>query len=212
MDTCIPRGEVRRQYFSKEKKMDENTTYILSLDWDYVTGNCQPAVGGTCCGYCGKGSTQYRNNLSKRGKNKGVSADWEKRFNRLKNIQIEPDTDIYVAECHADIMQVIDNFYSPYEVMDFDYHYDRYVDGKLCCGNWIYHLERLGGHVVKKPFDIKCVDAVFFCRSAPWTPKSMDERFHELVYRYCIKSGVEPEFIGHMRKSLRKTYRRLFGN
>jgi hypothetical protein len=190
--------------------MDEKTTYILSLDWDYVTGDCQGSKR-YCCGFCDKYNSSLGIRVRGRGEAEHMRRDWKKRFEQLKNIPINFGTPVYVSECHASIIEAAEEYYSPYEVMDFDSHYDKYSDGKLCCGNWIYHLERLGGFAIKTP-KIEWVDAVFLCRSAPWTPRSMDRRFYELVRNYCIRAETEPEFIGHMRKSFKKTYQRLYGN
>ena len=189
--------------------MDELTMYLLSIDWDYVTGDCQE-FHTRCCGFCKESDGFYPSNNKKRGEVESIRLDWNKKLKELKEIPVEFKTPIYVAECHASIMEVVNAHSGPYEVMDFDAHYDRYRDGILCCGNWIYHVERLNGIVMKTP-KVKCVDAVFFCRSSPWTPQNMDGKFYELIYNYCSRAKVEPRFIGHMRKSLRKTYQKLYG-
>ena len=172
---------------------------ILSIDWDYVTGDCFRQ--GTCCGYCVENKRFFG-----RGVTKDLDGRWKEKFKRLLDIEINKNTPIYVAECHANIISVTNKYRHPV-VYDFDSHYDFYSCGpKLKCENWIYYLEGRGGNTLQKPTTMDPPNAIFFCRSAPWTPEEMDKHFYALIKVYNKKSTLEPHFIGHLKGELKSIY------
>jgi len=180
---------------------------IVSLDWDWVTGDTSD--GPSCCGMCNK--MGFRTN--RRGHPKSVYENWRDRFEELILLPVPKKIPVYVAECHANIGEVFHKYKEPL-VVDYDTHYDRYnSDLVIDCANWVVHLERWKGEYLKCgewDWAGQRMDAVFICRSSPWTPKEMDQYFYELVWHLCFHTKTEPHFIGHMRKSMRKTYISLF--
>jgi len=175
---------------------------LLSIDWDYVTGDCAPEPQGHC-GFCG-----YAPGL--RGSVEEM-IDWEPRLAKLKKFFVPRNCPIYVAECHASIMEAMKSLVSTPHVIDFDTHYDRYDENSYVhCGNWIYHLEQIGGSVDSRPKVVtKSIDMVFLCKSSPWTPATMDLEFIKLVKHYAKKSRTHPIFIGHEKEVLQKEYKNL---
>lgn len=176
---------------------------IASLDWDWVTGDC--GCGG-CCGMCGpRAETTKRG----RGSMKNLLREWRDRFEELKALPVPVGTPIFVAECHANISEVFYDFVAP-TIVDYDSHCDRYNNNIIIdCANWVIHLETYGGIYFSQDewdWKDKRMDAVFVCRSAPWTPKEMDDRFNELIWHLCFHAETVPKFLGHLRKSLRKAY------
>lgn len=176
---------------------------ILSIDWDYVTGSCD---NGGCCGFC----TKSRNFLN-RGSGHKREPNWRNRFNRLMSLDVSKTSDIYVAECHASIMEVLTAVDT---VFDFDFHYDSYNSGPfLKCENWIYYFIKMGGKVIsqRQHFLIDIlnevnIDKVFICNSSPWTPVAMDVKLFELINTYSKQVNFEPKFIGHAREILKVRY------
>ena len=182
---------------------------IVSLDWDWVVGDC--GVGG-CCGMCKKWADQMI--VGGRGSITRLRSYWSERLEELKELPIPNGIPVYVAESHASIGEVFNQYVSPI-VADYDHHHDAYnEDETIDCANWICHLVRYGGKYHRQKsdekFDQKRIDAVFMCRSAPWTPREMDKYFYELVWHLCFHANVKPMFIGHLRKSMRKTYNGQF--
>lgn len=170
---------------------------ILSIDWDYITGDCS-CNSHAHCGYCLNIRTSKR-----RGEANRVQPCWQKIKANLLKKNFSSKVPIYVAECHADIMKLVNEH--GVEVLDFDSHYDNYDEEELRCGNWIYHLELQGGSVQVRPDDVSS-DAVFICRSAPWTPDHMDKEFYNFVRVVSDKVGSVPIFIGHRKVYLKTNY------
>jgi hypothetical protein len=173
---------------------------LLSIDWDYVTGDCIVA-DGTHCGYCG---------FPDRTRGGSIQWGWEERLSKLKKFQIPRSCPIYVAECHASIMEAIKILSSVPHVIDFDTHFDSYdKEGYVHCGNWVYHLRNLGGSVDSRPTApvTKNASMVFICKSSPWTPKESDVEFFQLIKSFARKSRTKPIFIGHDKESLSADYK-----
>jgi len=182
---------------------------LLSIDWDYVTGDCsidQPGCRHPHCGFC-----EYIKTSRIRGAKNKFDIVWgDEKRDKLLKLKVNKGTPIYVAECHANIMDLIKQYKCPLEVYDYDTHYDSYdEDFRVHCGNWIYHLELLGGKVNCKPSTIDKVDAIFICHSSPWTPRCMDEAFFEFIVKMTKKTKMEAQFIGHRQVSLRNEYKRF---
>lgn len=183
---------------------------LLSIDWDYVTGDCSVEYSGDPhphCGYC-KGYYGSKG----RGHEKHLDSIWEEKEEKLLKLRMYSGTPLFVAECHANIMDLLEYYGECPEVFDYDAHRDKYDrDYFVHCGNWIHHLEQLGGQVFARPRVIKKVGAVFICHSSPWTPRSMDNAFFQFVHKVACKLQVEPRFIGHRQISLRNGYGRVNG-
>ena len=171
---------------------------ILSIDWDYVTGDCSMGNDGHC-GFCYNKEEYRKVKIS-------PERYWRSRYSKLKKIKIKEGIPIYVAECHASIMEVIKN--DAYTVFDFDYHYDDYICylNTLHCGNWIKFLNNNGGKVICKPNDVYSLSSIFICKSSPWTPKKMDSWFNTLILHIASKSLMAPIFIGHKANELERDY------
>jgi hypothetical protein len=148
-----------------------------------------------------------------RGAKRKMRDGWNDRFEELKILPVPEGIPIVVAECHANIVEVFSQFVSPI-VVDYDSHYDRYnSDYIVDCANWVVHLERYGGEYFNAGewnWHRERIDAVFLCRSSPWTPAEMDGYFYELLWHLCFHAQVKPKFIGHMKKSMRRSYVKKF--
>ncbi|MGW8177509.1 MAG: hypothetical protein ACWGQW_01765 [bacterium] len=182
---------------------------ILSIDWDYVTGDCaEDDEDGPHphCGFC-----KNKDIARRRGKKEHLDTIWEEKEEKLLKLRVYKGTPIFVAECHANIMDVVYNHFDDVpDVFDYDSHRDKYdQEPYIHCGNWIHHLERMGGRVDARPRNIKKVGAIFICRSSPWTPRCMDDQFYQFVQKMAEKTGTEPQFIGHRMVSMRNGYRRV---
>lgn len=178
---------------------------VVSIDWDYVTGSCD---NGGCCGFC----SEPINKIG-RGVGNKKSRDWKNRFNYLLSIDTSHVTNIYVAECHASIMEVID---SKDTVFDFDFHYDAYSDGPILkCENWVNQFFKIGGSVVSARFrnddilDGIRINKMFLCNSSPWTPVSMDVHLFSMIKAFCERSKISPTFIGHVKNILQIRYKKF---
>lgn len=179
---------------------------ILSIDWDYITGDCCNYIETyhSHCGYC-----KDIKEVNKRGIENKLNIDWRVKRDKLLNLDYINHSKIFVAESHANIISLISNCKKPV-VYDYDAHRDRYdTFQKVHCGNWIYHLEKLGGRVSFRPTNIKDVGAIFICRSAPWTPKCMDNEFYIFIDELSVKTNSKVKFIGHKRTELKKEYKKL---
>jgi len=186
--------------------MSKKTPVVLSLDWDYVTSDCSGVPHGHC-GFCKKADRRRGLEAERRHK-----IGWEPYLKVLKNITIDRDCPIYVAECHASIISLLKTMSKPV-VYDFDHHHDKYdFSQQLHCGNWIHHLNKKHGVVYVGPGAmIPKLDAVFLCKSSPWTPKSMDREFFRFVNYLEGKSKTTPIFIGHRKNRLEKDYDSVIG-
>lgn len=181
---------------------------ILSIDWDYVTGDCAFYYHHHC-GFC-----QASSGINNRGNKNKLDVIWQEKQDRLLKLNLYKDTPIFVAECHANIMDIIEYFNKIPQVFDYDSHCDNYDSSPvLHCGNWIYHLEKLIGKplVMSRPRTIGKVGAIFICHSSPWTPRCMDEEFFKFINMIAEKTQADPRFIGHRKVSLRNGYRRTNG-
>lgn len=183
---------------------------LLSIDWDYVTGDCadeQEDFAHAHCGYCTSRS------ISKvRGQKNYLDTTWEEKEERLLRLRMYKGTPLFVAECHANIMDLLELFEGVPDVFDYDAHHDKYDDEPYVhCGNWIYHLDNLGGEVFSRPRLVHKVGAVFVCHSSPWTPRCMDEAFFRFIKKMSDKTEADPQFIGHRKVSLRNGYQKING-
>ena len=181
--------------------MSKKSQTILSLDWEYVTGDCSKDPHGHC-GFCRRADKRRGLEAERRHQ-----TDWKPYLKRLKDIDIVESCPIYVAECHASIISLLKIMSKPV-VYDFDYHYDNYdFSQQLHCGNWIHHMHKKEGVIYIGPgASIPELDAIFLCKSSPWSPKSMDGEFFRFVNYLEMKSKTEPIFIGHRKKRLEKDY------
>lgn len=183
---------------------------LLSIDWDYVTGDCSEETDYCAhphCGFC-KGISIARG----RGNKEHLDVIWEEKEERLLRLRVYKGTPIFVAECHANIMDIMESFEEWPEVYDYDAHHDAYDnDPRLHCGNWINHLKGLGGSILSRPRNIDRVGAVFICHSSPWTPRCMDKAFFRFINKISNKTQTSPQFIGHRRVSLRNGYGKING-
>jgi hypothetical protein len=187
--------------------MNLNPSKVLSIDWDFVTGDCSSTTSSSIhshCGFC-----RIVKTYGCRGSRHFLDVVWKEKQDRLLKLRLHKSTPIFVAECHANIMDIIEYFDEPPSVFDFDTHYDKYDNASfLHCGNWIYHLELLGGSVVSRPKSIDTVGAIFICKSSPWTPRCMDKEFFRFINRIVKKTQTEPNFIGHRKRSLKNGYKK----
>ena len=184
--------------------MNFSPNKILSIDWDYVTGDCSDTSYYSPHPHCGFCKDRYV--ARARGNKEHLDSIWKENELRLLGLRLYKNTPIFVAECHANIIDVASKFDKWPLVYDYDAHFYRYDKSpNLHCGNWVYHLECLGGSVLRRPRSIKKVGAVFICHSSPWTPRCMDEEFFRFIRKISEKTS-KPQFIGHRRISLRNNY------
>lgn len=195
---------------------------VLSLDWDYATGDCM--IDPACCGFCkeGKNRPQVRPekpNVSSWDESRGT---YTSRRDRLLTLTLVPGAPVYVAECHASIATLLRNH-------DWVIEYDAHCDGDpvwngLNCGNWRTWVAQChNGVYFVNSFEPECGDSgvkaspppahmAFICRSSPWTPREYDEGFWTFVRTLTQRAGVAPTFIGHRRKEFtREWQQRLEG-
>lgn len=170
---------------------------ILSIDWDYITGDCYRSSCDAHCGFCTASN-------STRGSESFLDVVWEEKERRVLGLNIPKGAFTFVAECHASIVEIFKYFDGKLTIYDYDSHYDYYNSSEILdCANWIHHLSlQNGGEVLSRPRKIKDVAAVFLCLSSPWTPRSMDDRFFEFIHKLYKKTKVLPIFIGHKKCEL----------
>jgi hypothetical protein len=137
-----------------------------------------------------------------------IPAGWLTRLEQLRTITpIDFGGRLWVAECHADILRII----KPDEETNI-IHMDSHIDNAdwcgLSCGSWRTFLPKgttvswaTGAELVKDHFH-----DVFICLSSPWTPPSLDKMFWDLVRHFSEIMSVNPEFIGHKRMVLMRTW------
>lgn len=176
---------------------------ILSIDWDYVTGDCADGTHG-CCGWCTPAPRRLL-----RGSNKLVAAGWITRLEMLRKLVPTVDGRLWVTECHADILRVV----TP-DQNDTIIHLDSHLDDAdwfgLSCGSWRTFLPSdTNVEMPKAKATIGEFADVFICLSSPWTPSSMDSFFWNLVTYFSKTMGRDPEFIGHRRMVLMRTWAQL---
>jgi hypothetical protein len=172
-------------------------TTLLSIDWDWVTGDCADGDQHGCCGWCAPAPRKLA-----RGAIKLVRAGWIERLETLRSIApVDPGGRFHVAECHADILRVVDP-QDTTTIIHLDSHLDDADWFGLSCGSWRTFLPRDVEVVTEsKAGDLSklSVHDVFVCQSSPWTPASMDRFMWDLIIHLSNVVGNDPEFIGHRR-------------
>jgi len=179
---------------------------ILSIDWDWVTGDCADDPGHGCCGWCAPPPRKLS-----RGVVKKVKEGWLTRLEQLRKARpVDLGGGFWVAECHADILRIV----RPDEeahILHLDSHMDDADWFGLSCGSWRTFLPRgtttesIGMEQLTKEH----FHDVFICQSSPWTPASMDKFFWDLVHHLSEITGSDPEFIGHRRMALVRAWTQL---
>jgi hypothetical protein len=178
---------------------------ILSIDWDWITGDCADDSHGWC-GWC----TPPSRKLS-RGSPKLVAKGWLTRLEMIRQATpVDPGGNLWVAECHADILRMVRPDEET-EIIHLDSHLDDADFCGLSCGSWRTFLPKgttsiwaSSEEAVKANFH-----DVFICQSSPWTPASMDKFFWDLVYHFSTIMGVDPEFIGHRRMAMMRAWQQV---
>jgi hypothetical protein len=177
---------------------------LLSVDWDWVTGDCSDPVSNGCCGWCDRPMC-----VPGRGSDSQLSKEWLARKSILMGMKPSgADGHVHVAECHADILRVVDPRRTG-EVIHLDSHMDDGDFFPLNCGSWRTFMP--GSIVVRTPFNGEGLESlvfhdVFMCLSSPWTPSSKDGVFWEVVRHMAYAAGRDPEFIGHKSDAMRRAW------
>lgn len=208
---------------SSRNGQGESVNTAISLDWDFVTGDC--VNDSAHCGFC---ANAIEGGIGKRGFSADLYKGWKGRFTELRNLPYPVGVPFYVAECHADIFGVLRApIGDQLDIFDFDAHYDHYPHEErfLSCGNWIAYAKRLyDARVMSRVYDgakeadleqfntklqqaYGNINLVFLCKSSPWTPEKLDKRFYELVGHISNETGGPPIFIGHRAPELAKEYK-----
>lgn len=172
---------------------------LLSLDWDWVTGDCAANQHG-CCGWCepptlGRGRT--------RGSVNNLFPFWKTRVAKIMEIKFTLGADFWVTECHADILRVL-NPERCDRILHLDSHPDDADYFALSCGSWRTFLPKNIEVIVNEISEP--IHGVFICKSSPWTPSEMDREFWQLIQHISEMIGREPEFIGHKRSQLAREW------
>lgn len=181
---------------------------LLSIDWDWITGDCAPGGQDACCGWC----DDPLRPLNGRGIERRMMLGWDGRLQRVldavrhsANRQYIHRTSIklWVAECHADILRIVSPG-SMREIVHLDYHDDDDTWFQLCCGSWRTFLPKsvIVTRVLEPEADFH---SVFVCLSSPWTPAGMDKEFWAMV-KALSDLTMKPEFIGHRKNELRNAW------
>ena len=187
---------------------------VLSIDWDYYTGDCQSCHMEQCfsCSWAAKCGIETSNGCGRPESDAHfvLSSIEPIVFKKIKNAKL------IIAECHADIVRFIRK---KAVVVNFDAHGDEEeLDHGLNCGNW--------GTYCKKYKDIKYIrisplstynymhtshffDLVFMCLSKPWTPQYCDHFFYDLVFKYSNVTGSNPSFVGPARYEMSREYKKV---
>ena len=184
---------------------------ILSVDWDWVTGDCAPGGQDSCCGWC---DDSIREGIGADGEGRGilrrVKKGWDARISEVLNaIPAYKDMcrspRLWVAECHADILRIVDP-YTTRRIIHLDSHDDNETWSPLCCGTWRNFLPKaVEVKIGMDPGDE--FSSVFVCLSSPWTPAELDKEFWAFV-RNISKKTTNPQFIGHMKVELECRWRK----
>lgn len=190
------------------------TDAILSIDWDWVTGDC--GSGDICCGWC---RPDNKRDTKGRGDNTELSKEWLEKYSYLMTQDFSSchQVQLFIAECHADILRCIDATENK-TLVHLDSHHDMWAGQALSCASWRYYLPKnievkfvnnspLAFQSFKnESFEYK---QIFICHSSPWTPAELDNQFYALVDRIfhsCTGRLSEPKFMGHRFKELLKNY------
>jgi hypothetical protein len=170
-------------------------TTLLSIDWDWVTGDCCPCQHG-CCGWC----DPPPHGGPRRGEARLALVGRDERLAILRSLaHTGKGGHLWVAECHADILRVVKPHMTT-RIVHLDAHGDDYPYVGLCCGSWVRFLP--SGTEAAVPQDglpgLEWHD-VFVCQSSPWTPSELDDDLWDLVSHLSDMLGREPRFVGHRR-------------
>lgn len=190
---------------------------ILSIDFDFW----YPGLGWQCthCGRC-KGLGEWKDLQRLLRGDIAFSRDLSITREGIL-IKISKTVNVYVSECHADIMGVIQRYQARgrrIHVCDIDYHIDNEHDGApLHCGNWIVYAEDLDliasfNQPKNKDSvrDIPTPHVVFICKSTPYLMVEGDKPF--LVFlRQVEQRARKLIFWGYRRRQLRREYQRFQG-
>jgi len=177
-------------------------TTLLSIDWDWVTGDCSDIQHG-CCGWCTPSPRRHS-----RGSDQFVKSGWIERLEALRAlVPSKHGGNLWVAECHADILRVV----NPDETTDI-IHLDSHLDDAnwcvLSCGSWRTFLPTGIEVAMPQQADLKelAFKDVFVCQSSPWTPSGLDKFLWSLIRRLADILGRDPIFIGHRRMVQMRAY------
>jgi hypothetical protein len=178
--------------------METNT--LLSIDWDWVTGDCCSRCEHSCCGWCKpcQGKSQ-----DERGSYENLYTGWHDRIKKLKSLRYL-EGNLWVAECHADILITLHPGIIG-TIIHLDSHRDDEDRMSLCCGSWRNYLPKTIEVITKLDSDTRFHD-VFVCKSSPWTPKRLDRNFYELISYISDAMNIYPEFVGHKYIELEKEW------
>ena len=194
------------------------TRQILSLDWDWFTGDCSDEGG--CCGWSCGWAADARN----RGNTTPEDELPRNPHCRTATLLKHPFTigTLIVAECHASIVA---HLQAEDCITHLDYHSDEGPKGnfdadgknKLRCGNWVtYAKERHPDVKVAYYFNHPPInyathyDVVFICKSSPWTPPRYDGVLHKLIHDLSGRAGMV-KWYGHRGGELRREHRCFLG-
>jgi len=109
---------------------------------------------------------------------------------------IPPRTEVYVAECHAEIVNLVKTLgrIQPI-IVDLDHHIDDVRDGcRLNCSNWINKVPATYKRLVTFPLP-RTPDITFLCKSTPYTPKEAD-RYWDDFLKLLEERGATLKFFG----------------
>ncbi len=178
-------------------------TTLLSIDWDWVTGDCADSEN-ICCGWC---EPMPRTRLG-RGTMKHIDKRWREKLALLRSLSpVDPGGRFHVAECHADILRAV-KANDTRRILHLDSHLDDADWIGLCCGSWRTFLPSSIEVVPTERVDLaRCeFHDVFICQLSPWTPASLDRHLWALVDHMADAVGRDPEFIGHARDRQVRTF------
>lgn len=156
--------------------------YVLSIDWDFFTGDCRSKHGCASCLWKWCNDTQGSKAKKLRRLNDKIVLDAKEAENSLKDIFAwsiwEPLTrsafhksELVVADCHGSIR------------------------------SWIRH----GPDKVPQTNQI---DLIFFCLSRPYTPPMWDRWFYQAVSDLAAITKTKPRFFGLGAREMRRAWAR----
>lgn len=129
----------------------------------------------------------------------------------------KPCVPVQIVNSHIHAYNFIKSIYdsTPLTVYNIDYHHDLFNNNeKLDCGNWLRFVKKdfnanirwitkknsIDTYGIEKDIVKKChiafglneleniqFDAIFICRSDPWTPPQFDKHFDKLLKLCCNK-------------------------
>lgn len=185
---------------------------LLSIDWDYVTGDCNGRCN-SCCGFCHDEDKGWTVTSAFKFSSTPLIDDWYTRYTEVCSLPIRQSSNAFIAESHASIIQVINTLPKPLTILDYDYHGDINRDKeRLFCGNWMSFLpsdtkvfSAANPHPTSCPKPSATIlsskaTAVFLCKSSSWTPTSLDYYFYKLITK--LSRTCDVQFIGHRKDDL----------